>query len=70
MCVLYVWAFYETWREWEHDLRPPKRGVSLAARMLCKLPFLYLLPWALVRFDRHLSARKVNAGLMVVARKC
>ena len=70
MCVLYTWSFFDALREWERTLRPPKRWVSLAARMLCKLPAQYLLPWVAVRFDRHLSARKVNAGLMVVARKC
>jgi len=66
-CSTYCQAFYDAWREWEHTLPPLKRSLSLASRMACK-PFVhFVLPWLATRFDRHLSPKRVNSGLMVVA---
>ena len=67
MSVVYMQAFYDAWREWERKLPGVKRLLSLAGRMICKLPVHYVHPWLAARFDRHLSPAKVNAGLMVVA---
>lgn len=57
--------FYRAWREWEHDLAPPGRLISLAGRMLCKLPVHYVFPWCAMRLDRRLDPKRFNSGLMV-----
>jgi SAM-dependent methyltransferase len=69
MAVMYTQAFYDAWRDLERTLSQPKRLLSHAARLGCKLPVHYLFPWLATRFDRHLSASKINSGLMVAARR-
>jgi SAM-dependent methyltransferase len=62
-----IQGFYKAWRNWEITLAPPGRLLSLGARMLCKLPVHYIFPWLATRFDRRLSPKHLNSGLMVAA---
>lgn len=63
VCCLH--DFYRSWRTWEHTLHGLRRGLSLTARMLARIPIQYLLPWMLVKFDPHLDRKRACVGYMV-----
>lgn len=62
-------AYYTHWRNLEMNLPLPKRVLSLAGRMLAKLPFHYLASWTLPRLDPQLDRFRSCIGLMVAAKK-
>lgn len=67
LVVCHLHEFYRSWRTWEHTLPGIKRMLSLAGRMLVKIPVHYLLPGVLRRFDSRLDRDQMCVGFMVAA---
>jgi SAM-dependent methyltransferase len=67
LAVCYLQEFYRSWRTWEHTLSGYKRALSLAGRMMTKIPIHYILPWVFAKFDLHLDRKKACVGFMVAA---
>lgn len=62
-------AYYTQWRAWERTLPALPRTLSLAGRMLLKVPFHYLAAWTLPRLDPSLERFRSCIGFMVEAKK-
>lgn len=67
--VSFLHAFYSTWREWEQQQSGLIRMLSLAGRMLAKLPFHYLFAWAFPKLDARVDRQRMCIGFMVAAIK-